>query len=212
MSNVLAFDPPPDAEKDAPLREDIRVLGRLLGDTVREQEGAEVFDLVERIRQASIRFHRDNESARAANSPRRSIVSTATRRSRSCGRSAISRISPTSPRISTTSAATARMSIARSAAASRLAAHACNRARAAGFDGAALTRFLRRRAGQPGVDGASDRGPAQEHDQPRTGDRRAARRARAHRRRRRRDAAQRGDSCGARSCCCGAPTCCARPG
>ena len=50
-----------EAEKDAPLRADIRLLGRLLGDTVREQEGEEVYDIVERIRQASIRFHRDNE-------------------------------------------------------------------------------------------------------------------------------------------------------
>jgi phosphoenolpyruvate carboxylase len=50
-----------EAEKDAPLRADIRLLGRLLGDTVREQEGGEVYELLERIRQASIRFHRDNE-------------------------------------------------------------------------------------------------------------------------------------------------------
>ncbi len=51
-----------EAEKDAPLRADVRLLGRLLGDTVREQEGAEVYAIVERIRQASIRFHRDNEA------------------------------------------------------------------------------------------------------------------------------------------------------
>ena len=43
------------------MRDDIRLLGRILGDTVREQEGEEVFELVEQIRQASIRFHRDNE-------------------------------------------------------------------------------------------------------------------------------------------------------
>ena len=49
-----------DAE-DARLRTDIRLLGRVLGDTVRDQEGAEVFDLVERIRQTSIRFHRDED-------------------------------------------------------------------------------------------------------------------------------------------------------
>src|ERR1700712_441830 len=49
-----------DAE-DARLRTDIRLLGRILGDTVRDQEGADVFDLVERIRQTSIRFHRDDE-------------------------------------------------------------------------------------------------------------------------------------------------------
>jgi phosphoenolpyruvate carboxylase len=51
----------PDDEKDLPLRNDIRLLGRILGDTVREQEGAAVFEIVERIRQSSIRFHRDNE-------------------------------------------------------------------------------------------------------------------------------------------------------
>jgi phosphoenolpyruvate carboxylase len=50
-----------EAEKDRPLRDDIRLLGRILGDTVREQEGEEVFELVEQIRKASIRFHRDNE-------------------------------------------------------------------------------------------------------------------------------------------------------
>jgi phosphoenolpyruvate carboxylase len=49
------------AEEDARLRNDIRLLGRILGDTVRDQEGADVFDLVERIRQTSIRFHRDDD-------------------------------------------------------------------------------------------------------------------------------------------------------
>src|SRR6476620_1868448 len=47
--------------EDAQLRTDIRLLGRILGDTVRDQEGADVFDLVERIRQTSIRFHRDED-------------------------------------------------------------------------------------------------------------------------------------------------------
>ena len=50
-----------ESDKDVPLRDDIRLLGRILGDTVREQEGEEVFELVEQIRKASIRFHRDNE-------------------------------------------------------------------------------------------------------------------------------------------------------
>ena len=53
----------PSADKDQPLRDDIRLLGRLLGDTVREQEGAEVFDCVEQIRRLSLRFHRDTDSA-----------------------------------------------------------------------------------------------------------------------------------------------------
>src|SRR6201987_5542614 len=48
-------------EEDVRLRNDIRLLGRILGDTVRDQEGADVFDLVERIRQTLIRFHRDND-------------------------------------------------------------------------------------------------------------------------------------------------------
>jgi phosphoenolpyruvate carboxylase len=48
-------------EAEARLRDDIRLLGRILGDTVRDQEGADVFDLVERIRQTSIRFHRDED-------------------------------------------------------------------------------------------------------------------------------------------------------
>src|SRR6266446_4470216 len=52
-------------EKDLPLRDDIRLLGRILGDTVRQQEGEAVFAVVERIRLTSIRFHRDeDETAR----------------------------------------------------------------------------------------------------------------------------------------------------
>jgi len=50
-------------EKDVPLRYDIRLLGRILGDTVRAQEGEPVFDLVERIRRTAVRFHRDADEA-----------------------------------------------------------------------------------------------------------------------------------------------------
>ena len=46
---------------DLPLREDIRYLGRVLGDTIREQAGPKVFDLVERIRQSAIRYRRDQD-------------------------------------------------------------------------------------------------------------------------------------------------------
>jgi phosphoenolpyruvate carboxylase len=48
-------------EKDHPLREDIRLLGRMLGDTIRELEGETMFDLVETIRQTAVRFHREQE-------------------------------------------------------------------------------------------------------------------------------------------------------
>ncbi|MFL4978638.1 MAG: phosphoenolpyruvate carboxylase [Xanthobacteraceae bacterium] len=54
------------ADKDLPLRDDIRLLGRILGDTVRQHEGDAVFAIVEHIRQTSLRFHRNaDETARS---------------------------------------------------------------------------------------------------------------------------------------------------
>lgn len=49
------------AAKDQPLKEDIRFLGRLLGDVLREQEGAAAFETVETIRQTAVRFRRDGD-------------------------------------------------------------------------------------------------------------------------------------------------------
>jgi len=43
-------------EKNKPLVEDIRLLGRLLGDVIREQEGLEAFELIERVRQLSVAY------------------------------------------------------------------------------------------------------------------------------------------------------------
>jgi len=48
-------------DKDLPLRDDIRLLGRVLGDTLRAQEGEAIFELIERIRVSAIRFHRDDD-------------------------------------------------------------------------------------------------------------------------------------------------------
>ncbi len=45
-------------EATEPMREDIRLLGTILGDTVREQNGDEVFDLVERARVGSFQVRR----------------------------------------------------------------------------------------------------------------------------------------------------------
>src|SRR5947209_2251668 len=45
-------------EATGPMREDIRLLGAILGDTVREQNGDEVFELVERARKASFQVRR----------------------------------------------------------------------------------------------------------------------------------------------------------
>ena len=44
------------AEKNRPLVEDIRLLGRILGDVIREQEGGQAFELVERVRQLSVAY------------------------------------------------------------------------------------------------------------------------------------------------------------
>ncbi len=51
-------------EATEPMRADIRLLGTILGDTVREQNGDEVFDLVERARVESFRV-RHSEIDRA---------------------------------------------------------------------------------------------------------------------------------------------------
>jgi phosphoenolpyruvate carboxylase len=52
--NTLSSDP-----KDEPLRADIRLLGRLLGDVLRDQEGEAVYAVVETIRQTAVRFRRE---------------------------------------------------------------------------------------------------------------------------------------------------------
>ena len=43
-------------DKNAPLVEDIRLLGRILGDVIREQEGREAYELIERIRTLSVAY------------------------------------------------------------------------------------------------------------------------------------------------------------
>lgn len=55
------------ADADQPLIEDIRLLGRLLGDVIRAQEGEATFALIEHVRQLSVAFRR-NADADAAHS------------------------------------------------------------------------------------------------------------------------------------------------
>ncbi|NEW41619.1 phosphoenolpyruvate carboxylase [Nocardia cyriacigeorgica] len=54
-------EPRIESEQDAtrPLREDIRFLGGVLGDTIRDHEGPEVFDLIERVRIEAFRVRRE---------------------------------------------------------------------------------------------------------------------------------------------------------
>ncbi len=55
------------AAKNKPLVDDIRLLGRILGDVIREQEGKAAFELVERVRQLSVayRLKSDAQAGRA---------------------------------------------------------------------------------------------------------------------------------------------------
>ena len=55
------------ASKNRPLVEDIRLLGRILGEVIYEQEGKGAFELVERVRQLSVayRLKRDAQAGRA---------------------------------------------------------------------------------------------------------------------------------------------------
>lgn len=56
------FSAPSDiSSKDLPLREDVRLLGRILGETLREQEGEETFQLVENVRRAAVRFRKTQD-------------------------------------------------------------------------------------------------------------------------------------------------------
>jgi len=52
--------------KEHLLREDRRLLGRLLGDAIREQVGEEMLDRIERIRQTAVAFHRTESGAQEA--------------------------------------------------------------------------------------------------------------------------------------------------
>jgi phosphoenolpyruvate carboxylase len=62
-------------DNERPLLEDIRLLGRILGDVIREQEGVETYELVERVRKLSVAFRRDadQEADRALKSMLKSL-------------------------------------------------------------------------------------------------------------------------------------------
>ena len=60
---VLANSSVSKKDKDRPLVEDIRLLGRILGEVIREQEGAAAYELVEQIRKLSVAFRRHADEA-----------------------------------------------------------------------------------------------------------------------------------------------------
>jgi phosphoenolpyruvate carboxylase len=57
--------------EDLALREDIRLLGRILGETVRDDEGPELFQVVEDVRRLAVRFRRDGDPDARAELARR---------------------------------------------------------------------------------------------------------------------------------------------
>jgi phosphoenolpyruvate carboxylase len=54
---------PRRATMDEALRDDVRLLGRILGETIRQHDGVETYELIETIRQLAVRFHRDQDQA-----------------------------------------------------------------------------------------------------------------------------------------------------
>ena len=60
--------------KEHLLREDRRLLGRLLGEAIREQVGEEMLDRIERIRQTAVAFHRTESGAQEARTELESLL------------------------------------------------------------------------------------------------------------------------------------------
>ena len=48
---------------ERPLAEDVRLLGRILGDVIREQDGVAAYELIEQVRKLSVAFRRDADVA-----------------------------------------------------------------------------------------------------------------------------------------------------
>ena len=169
--------PNPDAleseDKDLPLREDIRLLGRILGDTVREQSGAEVFDTVEYIRQNSVRFRR-NEDVEARHDLEATLNSLPPTEALQIIRafgffSHLANIAEDQHHIRRNRAHALGNSTPREGTHG-----ACARPRPRGrYPGRANSALLCRCDGRAGVDRASYRSAAQEHDRPRDGNRRS---------------------------------------
>src|SRR4051812_11203868 len=66
--NAGRYDPPMNdrQQADARLAEDIRLLGRLLGETIRRHEGEATFDMIEEIRQLAVASRRLDDAASEA--------------------------------------------------------------------------------------------------------------------------------------------------
>lgn len=52
----------PSRESRTPLRNDIRLLGRTLGEAIRESEGKAIYDAIEKLRRAAVKYRRDGSA------------------------------------------------------------------------------------------------------------------------------------------------------
>ena len=137
----------------------------MLGDTVRDQEGAEAFDLVERIRRSSIAFHRDDDADGARRTRGHASTGLSDRRDHDRRARLQLFLAPRqhrrgpAPHPPLAGARHRRVRAARGQPApTRWTAPPT-----AGIGADDAGRLLRARAGRAGADRASDRGAAQEH-------------------------------------------------
>ena len=194
------------AAKNRPLVDDIRLLGRILGDVIREQEGKAAFELVERVRKLSVayRLKSDAQAGRALDRLLKNLS----------GDQTVSVIRAFSYFSHLANIAEDRHHVRRREHHERQ-GHLQEGSLAMTFERLARGRHPRRRDRAhaaarlhlPGADRAPDRGAAQEHPRRRTRDRRADRCTRRAARRTpswpttRRCCARASRSCGRRACC-----------
>jgi phosphoenolpyruvate carboxylase len=137
-----AMPTPLSPDDDAPLREDIRQLGRLLGDTLREQEGDAAFAMIERIRSLAVANRRIEDIA--ARASLEAVLNSLSRDETVSVVRAFSYFSHLANIAEDHHHARRRraLRLAGAAAAPGSLAHALERARTAGLDHAALARFF----------------------------------------------------------------------
>ncbi len=167
-------------EPDRPMRDDIRLLGRLLGDTVRDQEGSASFELVEHVRQSAIAFHRD-ENVEARRELERILDGLSREQTMVVARafSYFSHLANLAEDLHN-SRRRRQADIDGEPPADGSLAKSLDRIAASGIDRGSAVRVLPRRRGRPGADRAPDRGPAQERARPGDAARAAAAGPRTH--------------------------------
>jgi phosphoenolpyruvate carboxylase len=61
MPDVAATNGHPTGDRDSPLHRDIRLLGRILGETIRDNDGESAFEVVEAVRRLSVAYQRRSD-------------------------------------------------------------------------------------------------------------------------------------------------------